>query len=654
MWLIDVQTFKLREFIEPPPYLILSHTWRHGEVEFRDMADLGTASKKPGWQKIEAACRLAKEQLVSYAWVDTCCIDKSSSAELTEAINSMFRWYQEAAVCATLLDDLAPPTAEALKAVPQSSTPWKTYLPSKTELQRCRWFTRGWTLQELIAPNRVRLYDSNWTFRGTKYSDGILEAICEITGIERAFLLKSKDLSLAPVAQKMSWAANRVTTRVEDMAYCLFGLFDVNMPLIYGEGQKAFLRLQEAIAQSSNDFSLFAWMPQSESRQVFRGAFATSPAEFAGCQTLRFHYDPLEYHRQSFSVSNRGVRFQVLLKTEGYHYEMTLPYQGYHGPIWLKLKPTPNGIVRLIDRYPAGQNQHGQAKFEKSRDPKYGIGQLRTGYDLRLIECDLPRHLTQPQSAQLEREMADFFQFRVTSEIKTVSYILSLPDTMPASGGLHSLFSYWDELTNTCFTRGFEKFTAMLELWVSLSSTSDLDGFRKPRLLGYLCFGLHSQLPADKTPWLALLPVIPFEDALEMEINNSHKNQLDQFNIRLALSDYPIYSKAMETLRDAAYAAVTSGFLLPTSIVAKMQSDTGEQYVSVSVSFTNSTKGAKERYVEIKVDEFKPLGKFSVADNSDEGAVSSSEKEAVSSADTPPAHSVVEPGALASNESTAS
>ena len=169
-----------------------------------------------------------------------------------------------------------------------------SYLPASGEVDpevaRSRWFTRGWTLQELLAPHTVEFYNHSWIFLGSKHN--YTHQIADITGIHHK-ILEDSAISSTNVAQKMSWAANRTTTRKEDMAYCLLGLFDVNMALIYGEGEKAFLRLQEHIAATSTDHSLFAWGVPSgrdhtteENLRSYRSIFARSPADFHGCGAL--------------------------------------------------------------------------------------------------------------------------------------------------------------------------------------------------------------------------------------------------------------------------------------------------------------------------------------------------------------------------------
>lgn len=247
MRLLNTRTLEFAEYLGSaiPPYAILSHTWEDGEVTLREMTEhLPSVTSKKGYRKIIDHCLLAAQQGYAWAWVDTCCIDKTNHAELTESINSMFRWYQDAAICHVFLSDIS------------ADAGFKAALP------RCRWFTRGWTLQELIAPATVEFYDQSWALMGTKAN--LITELAAITGILEQVLegtLALRDLS---VGVRMSWAANRETTRPEDMAYSLLGIFDVNMPMIYGEGKKAFRRLQEEIIRQSNDLTIFACEHQQE------------------------------------------------------------------------------------------------------------------------------------------------------------------------------------------------------------------------------------------------------------------------------------------------------------------------------------------------------------------------------------------------------
>ncbi|RYO14807.1 Vegetative incompatibility protein [Alternaria arborescens] len=218
-----------------PPYAILSHTWKEGqEVTFADLKDLDNAvdvntQRKEGYRKIRFCAQQAKRDGLDYFWVDTCCIDKANNTELSRAINSMFRWYQNAKRCYVFLSDVANDTSE---------------IDSKPALKQSRWFKRGWTLQELLAPRSVEFFSGEGERLGDKES--LQHLIHEVTGIPIE-ALSGSDLSGFDVAERFSWAANRQTTEEEDGAYCLFGIFGVHLPLIYGEGKdNALERLRSA------------------------------------------------------------------------------------------------------------------------------------------------------------------------------------------------------------------------------------------------------------------------------------------------------------------------------------------------------------------------------------------------------------------------
>ncbi|KAI0814169.1 heterokaryon incompatibility protein-domain-containing protein [Xylaria sp. FL0064] len=275
----------LEDFIEPniPEYAILSHCWRpqldeilYEDVEFSKSPGDWRDKKKGAAEKVVKACAEADRLGFEYIWIDTCCIDKRSSAELSEAINSMFSWYRNSGKCIAFLDDIMGYDDLGLD-----------------ELVTSRWFMRDWTLQELIAPDNVWFYNKEWSFIGDRFS--MAKLLSTITGIDEVVLrhgheperenwddhhyidrtvhydcycdISSFDkdilrgvLNTFSVATIMSWAAERKTTREEDLAYCLMGLFDVNMPLLYGEKSKAFRRLQEEIIRRSDDQSILAWV----------------------------------------------------------------------------------------------------------------------------------------------------------------------------------------------------------------------------------------------------------------------------------------------------------------------------------------------------------------------------------------------------------
>ncbi|KAH6654281.1 heterokaryon incompatibility protein-domain-containing protein [Truncatella angustata] len=255
MRLLNAESRQLCEFFgsEIPEYAILSHTWGKDEVSYRDIRKVPNHREKAGYAKINGCCVQAMRDDISWVWIDTCCIDKKSSAELSETINSMYRYYEESKVCYVYLADVGKRQQDGLGF-------W-------TEVRQSRWFTRGWTLQELLAPKRLAMFNQHWVLLDrctygplfhldTEWSVAITEA----TGISSDYFRPPRNpVTEATVAERLSWAARRETTRREDMAYCLLGLFQLNMPLLYGEGDRAFVRLQEEIIRTTNDHTILTW-----------------------------------------------------------------------------------------------------------------------------------------------------------------------------------------------------------------------------------------------------------------------------------------------------------------------------------------------------------------------------------------------------------
>ena len=223
-----------------PPYAILSHTWGEDEdeVTFKDFVE-GTGKSKAGYRKLQFCGEQAVRDGLQYLWIDTCCIDKSNNTELSEAINSMFCWYRDATKCYVYLSDVSVSGSNEN----DQSFQWTW----ERAFRKSRWFTRGWTLQELIAPASVEFFSLEGKRLGDKKS--LERQVYEITGIAIQ-ALQGRPLSDFSVTERMSWAANRGTKREEDKAYSLLGLFDIHMPLIYGEGSNAFIRLHDEIDKS--------------------------------------------------------------------------------------------------------------------------------------------------------------------------------------------------------------------------------------------------------------------------------------------------------------------------------------------------------------------------------------------------------------------
>lgn len=295
MRLLNSRTLQLEEFLDvsATPYAILSHTWGSFEVSFQEMqSPTPQTMQKAGYLKIQGSCALAAADGFEYVWIDTCCIDKTSSSELSEAINSMYRWYRDADVCYVYLTDVH----------------WNESTEDRdAAFALSRWFTRGWTLQELIAPISVIFFDAGWKEIGTKLS--LIKKISDITGIHNEALLCFQSDSYS-VAQRMSWASNRETTRAEDKAYCLMGIFGINMPMLYGEGDKAFLRLQHEIIKLSDDHSIFAWNLALGIGAEPSGFLAKSPSMFSNCQSVT-HDHSKNADRVPFEITNRGIRLQL-------------------------------------------------------------------------------------------------------------------------------------------------------------------------------------------------------------------------------------------------------------------------------------------------------------------------------------------------------
>ncbi|KAF6796366.1 het domain protein [Colletotrichum sojae] len=292
MWLIRTTTLKLIEFHGDPreDYAILSHTWGKDEVIFAEFRDHGAAAEyrnqttapaetarrgrvlaTSGYAKISGAASLSRSHGLQYLWVDTCCINETSSAELSESINS-------------------------------KHTDMNTLMAENSNFRRSRWFTRGWTLQELVAPRIVMFYAKDWSYLLAKEPFLKSEASCtllaEITGINRHVLRGTTSPGDISVANRMRWVAHRYTTLLEDVAYCLLGLFNDNMPLLYGEGERAFTRLQEEILKETDDQSLFL-----------------SPRLFSNVNFNLVRPLPPSQSQESapVSITNQGLRTSMML-----------------------------------------------------------------------------------------------------------------------------------------------------------------------------------------------------------------------------------------------------------------------------------------------------------------------------------------------------
>ena len=423
MRLLDTETGSFEDFPDVtrlPPYAILSHTWnREGEQTFQDVKDiqrtharlkaplripvavpttsrlrrsvslLSTSRAQLVWDtigpptgttcmsfwedpaispKIRMACAVARADGYRYIWIDSCCIDKTSSAELSEAINSMYRWYGKAAICYAFLAD-----------VPRNDRPQD----AKSKFRRSRWFTRGWTLQELIAPRNLLFMSQEWDVMGSKQDLSVL--LEEISGIDVEVLKQQKRLDEVSVARRMSWASRRETTRVEDQAYSLFGIFDVNMPTLYGEGSRAFMRLQQEILQQIPDQSLFAW---GGTYQQPLPLGPNSGPWNSGYVHLRPHFYSL---LQSNSLSLFASSPSSFLNSRSIHTitddTLQARLRGFEMPV-LEYTPSPYGMrtqLLLLDVAPSSLSTDGQSSIVLAQF--HGAAEVRRWY-LAVLACE--------------------------------------------------------------------------------------------------------------------------------------------------------------------------------------------------------------------------------------------------------------------------
>ncbi|KAK3704787.1 hypothetical protein LTR37_013618 [Vermiconidia calcicola] len=287
MRLINTETLEFGRFFGDsiPPYAILSHIAGFDEVSHQSYL-AGERTERAGYEKIVQFCLFARSRGLGWAWIDNCCVDKKSSAELTEALNSHFEWFRSATECYAHLSDV-PSLSSGEDAV-------------MLAFERSRWFTRAWTLPELIAPKEVIFLNKEWEIMGMKSSGPLPQLrqasnglgagsqyvrgrserflnrdIQDITGIPQRFL-EGEKLSRATVAERVSWARHRKSTRIEDLAYSLMGLFNVNMAPLYGEGTRSFQRLQDEITYKIGEPRL----RRVESPGLQRGRLSRSTARY--------------------------------------------------------------------------------------------------------------------------------------------------------------------------------------------------------------------------------------------------------------------------------------------------------------------------------------------------------------------------------------
>ncbi|KAI6879915.1 hypothetical protein KC360_g7654 [Hortaea werneckii] len=380
-----------------PPFAVLSHTWSgdpDDEVLFADIKN-GTAATKHAYGKIQDAIKAAVLDGYGYLWIDTCCIDKTSSVELSEAINSMYSYYATAQKCYAFLADVDSSLEK-----------------DRVCFSQARWWLRGWTLQELLAPEYVEFFSSDWTSLGTK--NELCREIAQITGIDSEYLNGSVPVQDASIAQRMSWASKRRTTRDEDQAYSLIGLFDVNMTMLYGEGgRRAFLRLQEEIMRINEDQTIFAWVKEAQNqdaREKYHGLLADSPADFRSTGAT-VAYTVQSDQSLSFMTA-RGLRLTLPMtkRNDGVFVaalQCPVPERGFND--WLavylvKLDIGSEQYARVFSHQLASISRPGQSReiYVRQSFPQYAT---RTLYPLHLFHIrSLSLSTEYPELAEYQLE----------------------------------------------------------------------------------------------------------------------------------------------------------------------------------------------------------------------------------------------------------
>jgi hypothetical protein len=274
-------------------YAILSHRWGESELTFQD-AKSGIC-EGAGYKKLHGFCEKAEEHGCLLAWSDTCCINKESSSELDEAIRSMYRWYRNAYICIVHLAQ-----SQSLETLGSDE-----------------WILRGWTLQELLAPLRMKFYGPRWTPL-TKNENDKDDAAVVLT-LSRVTKIPPNDLcDFRPgphrAWEKMTWAARRKTTRIEDIAYSLTGIFDISMPIAYGEGDRAFKRFMAELIQNCKEWQILVWAGGLPGHPTGPACYYTTDEAVLGILNNRQISWWGEGRGDSeFSITKRGVQVRLLV-----------------------------------------------------------------------------------------------------------------------------------------------------------------------------------------------------------------------------------------------------------------------------------------------------------------------------------------------------
>jgi hypothetical protein len=261
--------------------VMLSHRWEEKEPLLNDIQNKVVYELEAvgGIVKLQSFCRIAREAHYRWAWVDTCCINKNNNTEVQKSLNSMFVWYRHSALTIVYLSDVSPSSKAGA-------------------LAKSAWNGRGWTVQEFLAPKVILFYQSNWTLylddrsSNHKESTAIMQELEDATGIDAGTLVAFRP-GMTNAREKLQWVSTRVTTLEEDVAYSLFGIFDISLPVIYGEKQNALGRLLQEIVAQSGDITALDWVGKPSEFNSCLPARITS-YEVAACKLSSLSEDEIQ------------------------------------------------------------------------------------------------------------------------------------------------------------------------------------------------------------------------------------------------------------------------------------------------------------------------------------------------------------------------
>lgn len=325
MLLLHTASLELCEFgSDAPPYGTFSARWEDDTLGHEDLPSPQTAHQRPAFQALQRACSECQNHGLQWLWNDAVCINRRSIDALSKTLNSLAEIYRKSRLCIVYLHDLFDTEA--------------SHFDVERGLSSCSWIKHVWMLPQLIFSTVLQFYDAQWMHIGSKRQ--LSAELSRITAIEEGVLDGSESLEDYPNCVKMSWAAGLSAEAIEDVAYSLLAVFNVNMTIRYGEGMESFLRLQEEILKNTDDYSLLAWQPIPN--QSYRGLLAHSPLEYSHFKNKSKESPSL---RGQLKIQSDGLYIQAGLGGRGN--DLLLPFYTSDGPLtWVVLSLWDGVFVR--------------------------------------------------------------------------------------------------------------------------------------------------------------------------------------------------------------------------------------------------------------------------------------------------------------------